>query len=655
MASKLETIKQFEGFGNDYKNSIGEYHRSSNFIKSKNGITSAGVLRHLIDTQTLCDIYSTPTSIVFGKGRGIDQVTLNDYIYSSDRNGSIIQSFGGIFLTGEYVHRAMNDNHIYLMGLISDPKSRILYMQDRYLGMADPFTTPNYIAGTVTLTSGSNAVVGSGTTFTAGMVGFVIRATADNKFYRISGYTDATHITLASNYAGTTGSGKGYIINTAWNDQWKDFGASVTLPSGVTSISCPMDVYEDTVIFGRGSIIVTLNILTDTITTDASPSLTVPAGYSIDHIVSNSNGILIAGSSAKGSFFFLWDNLSDRSISPWTWFDDTIVSVCKNGSEWIVRTNRGIYQTNGYAVVTLKEEFLDNSTTTSFINHPKNSIVIDKHLYFGATNTQNAKRRNVLYRMNIENGLMECFTRTNLNQGTMSILQFEYSNSAYRLFALISEDALAGIDYLSTEISAKCASYITTPIGSGENQKVAEKIKVRIRKNNRSASPLNAFTFNVAIKISTNKRTIYSVSRVKQTSASKKIIIVNNTASQFPTPKVGDEIEFVGDLNSILNAGYSRNVVSVTGAGTATETITVDSDFPELPQSGQYIVITPFRLVVRKTITVTDGEIQEIVATIKNSFQGTKFMIKVDIEDNTSSVPLEIQPIDIIYNDKGVL
>jgi hypothetical protein len=59
------------------------------------------------------------------------------------------------------------------------------------------------VTGTLNLVNGSNAVVGTGTAFTAGMVGSWIN-TPDLKQYQIQSFTDATHITLGQAYGGTT-------------------------------------------------------------------------------------------------------------------------------------------------------------------------------------------------------------------------------------------------------------------------------------------------------------------------------------------------------------------------------------------------------------------------------------------------------------------
>lgn len=73
----------------------------------------------------------------------------------------------------------------------------------------------NYTTGTVTVTTGTGAVVGSGTTFTAAMVNRGFQAAGQTSWYRVATYTDTTHITIvddlddtgAGAYTGGTVSG----------------------------------------------------------------------------------------------------------------------------------------------------------------------------------------------------------------------------------------------------------------------------------------------------------------------------------------------------------------------------------------------------------------------------------------------------------------
>lgn len=663
---KLEKISAFSGFGNDNVYTKGEHHRSSGFRKSQNGMTTQGYLSHLMDFTTLTEFSgATPTSMIYSRSKAVATQSRSQYLMAANSNGSIIQSFLGIFsgTSAEYVHRSMA-SHTYAMSLIQDQKGRTLYLQDRYLGMFNGLDTVNNndVAGTVAVTNGSNAVVGTGTAFVAGMVGKAFRVTGDTqkKFYTVATYTDATHITLSDTYTGSTASSQAYIINSQWNDTWKDFGASMTSGTGGTQPLAPVDIYEDTVLFGRNNKITTLNVTTDTITTDALPAFSLPSGYEIQHIVSNSNGIMIGANVNNKGVIMLWDNISIRSSSPWLWFDDEILSICKYGAEWIVTTGRGFYKTNGYDVQLIQTDFLDTERGTLIYKFPKSTIVVGNTLIFGGSSGQASKRRNVMYRLDLKTGLVDAAPRSNLNQMLPQFYQFIYVSSFFNVFSLLSAYAETGVDVVRPDSSPLCSSYVSEPVGvANNNQKIARGIKVRLRKNSNSINVLNAFTFKITAKIMDMKETIYNFAQVKQdgSPSEKNKITVNNGSSSFFTPPVGYEIEIPGDGNASgnNNCGYSRNITNVSGGGTSTEVYTLDEDFPSISLQSQTLIYTPFQLIKRKTITVTNGEIQEIYFDIKNNIKSNRFMVKFDIEDNTSGIPIEIEDADFIYEDLNVL
>jgi hypothetical protein len=73
----------------------------------------------------------------------------------------------------------------------------------------------DYSTGSIAVTQDSTAVVGTGTTFTANMVGRSLKVndgSPDGIWYKIASFTDATHITLENVYEGNAGSGKSYLI-----------------------------------------------------------------------------------------------------------------------------------------------------------------------------------------------------------------------------------------------------------------------------------------------------------------------------------------------------------------------------------------------------------------------------------------------------------
>lgn len=80
-------------------------------------------------------------------------------------------------------------------------------------------TVDDYVTGTIAITNNSQTVTGTGTTFTASMVGrFLVEtdtASPPNptgQWYKISGFTSTTEITLQNYYQETTLSGASFII-----------------------------------------------------------------------------------------------------------------------------------------------------------------------------------------------------------------------------------------------------------------------------------------------------------------------------------------------------------------------------------------------------------------------------------------------------------
>jgi len=80
----------------------------------------------------------------------------------------------------------------------------------------------DYDTGTVTITTGTGEVVGSGTTFTSAMVGRGFKAVGHTKWYRVKSYASGTSIFIendsddeASAYDGGTITGAAYVIEAA--------------------------------------------------------------------------------------------------------------------------------------------------------------------------------------------------------------------------------------------------------------------------------------------------------------------------------------------------------------------------------------------------------------------------------------------------------
>ena len=94
--------------------------------------------------------------------------------------------------------------------LIPSPTS--MDNEPSYYKVAGVNSADYYNTGTVTITSGSAIVSGSGTTFTSAMKGMVFRFEGDSAEYLIDAFNSVTSLTLSKTYGGSTSSGS-YAIN----------------------------------------------------------------------------------------------------------------------------------------------------------------------------------------------------------------------------------------------------------------------------------------------------------------------------------------------------------------------------------------------------------------------------------------------------------
>lgn len=126
------------------------------------------------------------------------------------------------------------DNIKKFASMVEDPEGSIIKQSGNSLAMAldkalvgmyadagaGNWHGTDYTTGTVTVTTGTGAVTGNGTTFTSAMVGRPFRATGHSKWYRVKTYTSATAIVieddsddLTSAYTGgAIGAGATYIV-----------------------------------------------------------------------------------------------------------------------------------------------------------------------------------------------------------------------------------------------------------------------------------------------------------------------------------------------------------------------------------------------------------------------------------------------------------
>lgn len=643
---KQEIIKQYDGFGNKRPQTRGEHFRSMGFARSANGMSATRYQSQYYDSADLASIFpqfSTLGSIyafTFGVGRGLENTTgsTQTYSYFLTTNGYIMSQESGVGTPNLKYPTNVDRTHFANTptGLIADQKNRLLYVGDRYLGYFNPATADATM--TISVTNGSVGVTKTaGTDFDAGMVNKMMRIKSGSTYYyhRINTYSSATNINLHSLITLPTGSYTAWVLSS-WDDRWKDFGSSVT---GVV----PCETYEDTVLFGRGNNITTLNITTDTITTDASPAFTLPSGFSIEHIHKGSNGILIGCNFQTKGVVMLWDNFSDRSIAPWIDLPDRLLSVSKYGGNWLLITTREIYITNGYSLTSIKDKFLDSELSQiSMTEIPQSSLVIEDDLYFPMNYSNSGKRRAGLYKMNLTSKLFEFYPRENLDQYTLNNHSIFYVVGLGRLYTGCTNS----LDIVTSSSNPTNAVFVTNPVGEGETKKVAKQIKLNLREVLTESNVDTTKSFKIIAKIYPMKKQMNRYAQVKTTQTVANQIVVDETI--FRPAVVGEEVEFLQSNN----AGYTRNITSISGGGTNTATYTLDRDLPALSASSDNIAITSFELIKAKTYT-TSEDLEEILFDIKNSPKGRHFMIKIEFENLT--IPVELPPIAFLYDDLGVI
>jgi hypothetical protein len=100
-------------------------------------------------------------------------------------------------------------------------------------------TLANYATGTVTVSNGSNRVIGAGgATFTRNMIGLRFQKTGDTTVYKIATFVSSAEVQLDANYRGGTSSGSTYIIG--------DVGIKV----GISGVVSGNDDYEEVILNG---------------------------------------------------------------------------------------------------------------------------------------------------------------------------------------------------------------------------------------------------------------------------------------------------------------------------------------------------------------------------------------------------------------------
>jgi hypothetical protein len=128
----------------------------------------------------------------------------------------------------------------------------------------------------------------------------------------------------------------GLYDGTTWNDALQNLIAG----------QHPMDTFEDLRIIGNVSNVAVL--FSDG--TWSPTAFTLPSKMSIAALRSGPTGILIGANFGYQGALILWDGNAIRSKTSWKWVKGQILSIEKFGENWLVKTQRETFVTNGYTI-----------------------------------------------------------------------------------------------------------------------------------------------------------------------------------------------------------------------------------------------------------------------------------------------------------------
>jgi hypothetical protein len=637
---QVEPIQNFNGFGSGRTlltsaqtqvGTPGEYFYSQGMTRSQFGIVpnwSIAKVKDNVDLTTLQLIN------FFTQG----QFSSTNYVWAFDTQGNVYRSTAGL---GDWTLHYKPSGSVHGNGIFFDQKNRLLVATDRYLAKNE--NGASYTTGTVALTNGSANVVGSGTTFNAGMVGQQFQITGETAFYTILSFTDATHITLSTNYTGTTGSGKTYTIYTGWTEQWKDFGASYE-----TSDYRQMDAYEDWVVISNLNAIALLNVTDDSFNNIA---LNLPAGYVVRTVRAGRTGILIGLNFNNKGAVLLWDAYSNRSIAPWIWFNANIKAVIPTDSGWYVITSRGIYLTDGYSRTSVLDSMPDGRKNRSSILTnviPQGVELIENYLVFWGTNSNYNRQRSGLWLFNLTSKLFEFAPVSNgVTYGVSGGAIFFDNNNTTHLSYSTGNPAKRFIGRLDNSNPSR-AILITELLGlTSPNEKVAEGVKLILGLNTQQTETATK-TFDASVKIANLRRNLWSYVQTNNASATANVLNINGTIFSYYAT-IGDEVTILDGVN----AGQVRHITAITNQGLSNEQWTLDSAFSSTTESGVNISVSPFKLV-RKYSLSSITELKELYFDVQNRIKGKQYLVKILLENMASNLELELKGGQFIYDDLGV-
>jgi len=437
----------------------------------------------------------------------------------------------------------------------------------------------------------------------------------------------------------------GSYDGTVWYDTFQDFGT----PTQTTHRAS--DIYEDWVLFGNGSTVALLNITDDSWNAAA---FTMPGDFNVADIKAGRNGVLIGANFNNRGVLMLWDVGADRAIAPWIWTEGKIYGIAKFDGIWVVSLGRKLILTNGYSISRVYNTPDLADTGHNFGPRIVTGMIIDgNYLIMGSsTVTGYNRQKRGFYILNLITGLWEFCPLSTFNTYTNSTTGAVFISSNRRRHVSYGDTALSpNQEYIGQLLQASSPSYfITEAFGEGSPyKKTAEGIFINLHFARDEYDTYTNPNWAIDVKLYNFRRQLWGWGQTKTASTSKDELTVDATVSGYNVAEIGDEITILEGLN----AGEIRHIASMTGAGTATEVWTMDSDFSNLTETTKRIGIMPFQKVGSKTITSDEMKDERLYIPVKKSIVGRKFLVKVFVKSMDYMNP-HITGVTLVYNRRTI-
>jgi hypothetical protein len=448
---------------------------------------------------------------------------------------------------------------------------------------------------------------------------------------------------------GTTNNQLGVYDGTTWNDTFQSLSPT----------QHPMTWYEDLILVADS-----YNV--DCLFSDSSWSndaFSLPSEMTITAIKAGPTGILIGANLGSQGAIILWDGNSLRSKVPWKWVQGQILAIDNYGENWIVKTQRGVYITNGTTVSELFGVFDDPLSFNNYDNVavlPQQMALVNDILIFSITTTTNnvaqygkmkpgvylylIARKTWAYIPVPSGQTFNLYVNAILVDTAQNRICVAYSSGGVNYVATLAAKPPVNAQFISEELGLGRIKY--QRLYFGPTDKTVEAVILNLALLN-SATQATAISFSVSVKVYNFKRQLWGHAVTSGNASAYNQVIIDATIAGTFDAQVGDEVTVLEGNN----AGYIAHITTIANDGASNETWTLDTGFPNMTLEGVNVQVQPFILVKRQSFTSLE-QLKNIFFSV-NSIKGKQFLIKVVFDSIQTGLALELLTSYWVFNDLG--